>query len=534
VFDFAPPNNLKQRLTSQDASFLYAESNTGPLHIGSLGLFEGEIPFAKLVRHIEQRLHLIPRYRQRLGFVPLNLNHATWEDDPNFKIENHIKRHKLSKGADEAAMIKAAMRIYQRPLDRNRPLWEMHSLEGLEGRTATVWKVHHCMVDGVSGVELTTVILDFYRDAPAPKPPEKAWKPAPFPTALDRLTRALRENIRADLQLARQAANLLAAPQEVSANAGRMVAAARQMGSMLARPIAATPWNSRLVTQARRMAWCRYPFASFRAIRGALGGTINDVVLTILTEAAARYLKHHGYRSEGANFRIGCPVNVRHDDERAALGNRVSMMFPELPASPMNPVARLAATMQETNRIKAEHAPQVLENLINAADLFAPSLINLAARAATFSIDAAASMTALIPPRSGPSRLGVPGFGINFVATNVPGVQVPQYIAGHECTDSVGLVPLGATLGYGVAITSYNQKLYFGLTAEPVVMPDVELMKNLIDQVYTELEAAAASVAAVQETEPPKRKKKVAGQATAPNGAPASAATPGKPAHATE
>src|SRR5260370_13658288 len=138
-------------------------------------------------------------------------------------------------------------------------------------------------------------------------------------------------------------------------------------------------------------------------------------------------------------------------------------------------------------------------------------------------------MTALIPPRSGAPQLGIPGFGINFVATNVPGVQVPQYIAGHECTDSIGLVPLGATLGYGVAISSYNQKLYFGLTAEPVVMPDVELMKKLIDQVYAELEAAAAGGAAVQETENTKRKKKTTPQATAPNGAPASAATAGQP-----
>src|SRR5271157_2680873 len=156
---------LKHRLTAQDASFIYGESNNGPLHIGSMAFFEDEISFEELARHMESKMPLLPRYRQRLMPVPFNLNHATFEDDPDFRVENQLTLHCLPPGAGEKELIAAAMAVFSKPLDRRRPLWELHLFNGFEGkRSVILWSVHHCMVDGVSGMELLTVVMDFRPD----------------------------------------------------------------------------------------------------------------------------------------------------------------------------------------------------------------------------------------------------------------------------------------------------------------------------------------------------------------------------------
>jgi len=482
---------LSRRLTAQDASFLYAESRNGPTHIGSILFFEGHIPFDDLVRHVEGRLHLLPRYRQKLAEVPFRLNHATWEDDPDFKIENHVMRHVLPEGSTDEDLVRAVMEINERGPDRSRPLWDMHSFEGLSGnRTAVVSRVHHCLVDGVSGVELLNVMMDLKRDAAPPEPPKEEWVPKPLPNAIERLFDATFDGAQTQLNFYRRLSETFLKPGEFMNRARLLTEAGLSFARML-RPIAPAPWTRRLVTSRRALAWSSFSFPEIRAIRNSLGGTVNDVVLTLLTEGAARYLEHHGYELKGQYFRIGCPVNVRKSEESGALGNRVSIMFPEVPAEPMPPAARLKAINEETERIKKSAAPQGLELMMEGAELTPLGLASYGGQLTMNALDGAVALSNLLPDLPVNPRFAIPGFGMTFLATNVPGVMVPLYLAGHQCLDMVGLVPLAANAGYAVAIGSYNQKLYFGMMSEPTSMPDVDLMKDYVDEVFEELRTAA-------------------------------------------
>ncbi len=477
------------RLSTQDATFVYGETQNAPLHIGSILIFDGRIDFERFLRHIEERLHLVPRYRQRVAAVPLNLSHALMEDDPAFRIENHVLRHVLPSGLNENDALDEMMRHYEQPLDFKRPLWEMHSFENLDdGRTAVVSKVHHALVDGVSGVELLKVMFDLKPNPDPIEPPAAPWEPQRPSSALHRMIGAMGERTRISTRRLRESARELMRDPEGAADEARMLALGmRHIAELGARRIASTPWNSGIVGQRRALAWTRHSFGDFRAIRNAFGGSLNDVVLTILSEGAARYLHHHGYNAAGQKLSIGCPVNVRHKEEQSSLGNRVSMMFPALPAEPVDVVERLKLVNQETERIKAAGYAQALERLMALGDLLPPALIGPAARVGTFSLDAASMLFRVSGYKPRPDRFLFPAMAINFIATNVPGVLVPQYVLGHQCRHQIPLVPLGASLGYGVAILSYNQAMYFGLSADPNLLPDVALMKYFVDEAFGEL-----------------------------------------------
>jgi WS/DGAT/MGAT family acyltransferase len=493
----APPAS-SYRLSTQDATFIYGESQNGPLHIGSIGLFEGRMDFNGVVGHFEERIHLVPRYRQRLIEVPFNVAHALMEDDPEFSLDNHIVLHELADDMSEADALAEMMRIYQTPVDRRHPLWELHVFVNLErNRTALLWKVHHCLVDGVSGVELLKVMYDFRAEPEDVPPPAKPWVAGRPSSLMRRFAEAVRDQIQSSVSSTIGAAVELYEEPGAVAERMRMIGeATRLMTELATRRIVATPWNSTPISQERVVAWSRQSFADFRAIRSAFGGSVNDVVLAMLTEGAARYLKHHGYAVEGQQLCIGCPVNVRHKDEQKALGNRVSMMFPTAPAEPMDVVERLKLINEETERIKAAGSAQALEAMMTLADAIPPSLIGPASRAATTALDGAGTFAKWAGWKPRPDGFALPAFGINFVATNVPGVQVPQYLNGHVCLDMVPLVPLAATTGYSVAILSYYRSLYFGMVAEPRVMPDVALMKAFVDEAFAELKRRCAEQSA--------------------------------------
>jgi diacylglycerol O-acyltransferase / wax synthase len=489
-----PPAKLSQRMSSQDASFIYGESNSGPLHIGTLNIFDGPIDYDEVVEHMAQRMHLLQRYRQKLTFVPFNLAHATLEDDPEFDLHNHVKRHSLPEGTDDKAFVRAAMEIFEPVLDRNKPLWEMHLFQGLTGnRSAIMWKIHHCLVDGVSGMELLTVALDLRAEASPPPPPEQAWEPPPLPSPFRTLTNALIDLVQNRLNDARKVAELVESPRTVAEQATIVAGFAGKMARMMSRQIVAAPWNAGLVSPARSLAWLNVSFTDLRAIRHTLGGTVNDIVLAILSEAAARYMKHHEVRTNHAPLRIGCPVNVRRGGESGALGNRVSMMFPELPSEPMEIVARVQAVIRETERIKAGNEAQALELMLSGSDLISPPMMGLSSLIGTRAIDLASRLSGLAP--AGIAQMLTPPPSINFIATNVPGAQVPLYLEGRKMTEMVPLVPLSANLGYNVAIVSYNQMLIFGMMAEPRLMPDVELMQAFAAEVFIELMGAAKQAA---------------------------------------
>jgi diacylglycerol O-acyltransferase len=493
----APPAS-GYRLSTQDATFIYGESQNGPLHIGSIGIFEGRVDFNGLLGHFEERIHLVPRYRQRLVEVPLNIAHAMMEDDPEFSFDNHVFRHEFADGTSDGDALAEIMEIYQTPLKRTHPLWQLHSFENLEGnRTALVWKVHHCLVDGVSGVELLKVMYDFRAEPEDIPPPAEPWVAARPSSLVRRFAEGMRDQIQTAVNSTIIAAvEMVEEPAKVAERARMIGEATRLIAELVTRRIVATPWNSTPIGQERIVAWSKQSFADFRAIRSAFGGSVNDVVLAMLTEGAARYLKHHGYAVEGQQLCIGCPVNVRHKEEQRALGNRVSMMFPTAPAEPMDVVARLKLINEETERIKAAGSAQALEAMMGLSDAIPPGMIGPAARAATTMLDTAGRFASWTGWKPRPDGFGLPAMGINFIATNVPGVQVPQYINGHVCLDMVPLVPLAATMGYGVAILSYYRSLYFGMVAEPRVMPDVALMKAFVDDAFTELKQRCAEQSA--------------------------------------
>ena len=491
---------LSPRLTSQDATFIYGETRNGPLHIGSISFFEDEIAYPELMRHFESKLPLVPRYRQRLVPVPFNLDHATFEDDPDFALENHVKFHQLPPDTSEAQLIETVMAVFRKPLDRNRPLWETHLFNGFKGnRSVIMWSIHHCLVDGVSGMELLNVVMDFRPDPPAATESNAApWSPKPLPGPLRQVIGATLDRAQEQVDSMRRLSRV--APdygsfKDLGTDAGALARLTRQM----MRPIAATPWNAGLVSQERTLAWMRTSFADTRAIRSAFGGTVNDVVLTMLSEGAARYLRHHGGQPS-APFRIGCPVNVRRDDESGSLGNRVSMMFPELPAEPMDPVARLKLVTAETQRIKEAGEPQALERLMRYGEGVSPAFVAMLAGIATSAMDAAVSLQRILPSWTRPAAQPP---GMNFIATNVPGSQVPLYLAGHRMVDYIGLLPLGSNLGFGVPIVSYNQYLYFTMMAEPNLMPDPDRMKSLVEQVFEELKHAAVARSVPAAVQPP-------------------------------
>jgi diacylglycerol O-acyltransferase / wax synthase len=484
---------LSRRLTALDSAFLYGETANGPLNVGGLLIFEGGLPFDKFFDFVRQRLDLLPRcYRQRLAEVPFDLAHPTLEDDPDFRLENHVQRYQLPAGLSEVEAARHILSIYQPQMERKHPLWQLLSFEGWGGgNTCIVSKIHHALVDGVSSIELMKVLLDFRPEAPSPPPAAEPWKPAAMRGPLEKLIGAARDLMVQPIDAVTGAlAGMVRNPAAIVGGARQLVGALRELASGPSRPLVATPWNGGLLGRRRDLAWVRNSFGDYRAIRNAFGGTINDIVITVLTEAAARYLKHHGYSTDGF-LRLGCPVSVRQLEQQTDLGNRVSMMFPTVPAAPMKVIERLQAVREEIERIKAQGLPQALAGMTGLADLTPAALMAAAARLGIMAMGTVGALARLGGWRPRPDGFLMRPPGFHFVATNVPGVQVPLYLAGYRCLEQVGLVPLGGNLGYGVAILSYNGELCYGMIADPDLVPDLARMKAYVEQAVGELKSEA-------------------------------------------
>lgn len=472
------------RLTNQDAGFLYGETASGPMHGGGLAIIDGELDFDTVYQHIESRIHLVPRYRQRLVMVPFNLAHPKWVDDPDFDLRNHVKAHQLPKGSSLEDGIKAALELMELLLPRERPLWLMYVISGVEDRTLLLQLSHHAMVDGASGIDITMVLFDLQPN-PAPPLPAEPWNPEPLPSPADLASEAVMEMVRSI-----GSANPLQALNLGSDRVELLRRAAESMTRFVAEPVITAPWNAGNVGPKRDFSWRKFNFADFREIRSAFGGTVNDVVLAVMSEAAARYLQAHEERTVGQHLRIMCPVNVRREDEHGALGNRVSAIFPMFDAEPMDIDERLRKVRWETEQIKHNREAQAMELMMESAPSIPP-----VAMAPTLLVGtqwdptrAAADFPLPVPPSFAPR---LPMVGYNFTCTNVPGVQMPQYIAGHEILDQLGMMILTGSVGYSVVVQSYNQSLYINLICDPRLMPDVELMASEVESVFDELLQAA-------------------------------------------
>ncbi len=455
-----------RRLSAQDASFLYMEKKEAPLHIGSIAVFEGNVNYDRFVDNVACKLHLIPLYQQLAVPAPFNIGHPTWEWDPDFDIKRHVKRATVPAPGTDQQLFDFAAQLFAPMLDRDKPLWEMYVIDGIEGgRSALVSKVHHCLVDGVSGVELFMLVMDI---SPTPIPPAPAPIIEKLPVAppLTRFFDAVLDN-------ASQAVNAAADRQRNAvenmsgAGPGRNVLRALETTlPYLQVPVVRAPFNKPL-TGGRKVAFSEYSFAEIRQIRAAAGGTVNDVVLTVLGGGMSKYLEMHGQTTRGRTIRVLTPVNVRREDERSALGNRVSMLLIEVPVGVSDPLERLELVRKRTEALKRRHVADGIEGL--GSGVTTPAWLQ--------------SWAGSLP--TPPNTLA------NMVCTNVPGPMIPLYTIGHRLLANYPLIPLGWEMGISLGVMSYDQKLYFGFMADAAAGSDVARLKEFADQAYVELRNAA-------------------------------------------
>ena len=453
---------MRDRLRPLDALFLYTEDGTTHMHIGSCAIFEGPAPtIDEMSQLIESKLPLITRYRQRIRFVPAGLGHPVWEDDAAFDLDYHVRHSALPPPGGTIELDNLMGRLMSKELCRDRPLWEAWLIEGLsDDRWALISKVHHCMVDGVAGTDLMTVLLDRQRSmSPAPAQP---WRPAPAQSDTQLLLEAVFQVVAAPTHHLAHVWSGLLHPRRSFDRASIVLEGFRSFGEQLLRPTRAMSVQG-TIGPNRRWSAARARLDDVDAIRAAFGGSINDVVLAAIAGAFRSLLLARGEAvTDDAVLTSLVPVSVRVNGDRAA-NNQVSLIIAELPIGIADPVERLAAVRTQMKALKSSHEVESGNAVITAADLVP---------AATLALGARAAMTMM---HKRPQRV------INTVTTNVPGPQFQLYALGREMLEYLPYVPVSSGVRIGVAIMSYNGHISFGVTGDYDTAPDVPLMAGQIE-----------------------------------------------------
>ncbi|HEU4974215.1 MAG TPA: wax ester/triacylglycerol synthase family O-acyltransferase [Baekduia sp.] len=454
-----------ERLTALDTTFLQVEDDVSHMHLGSVGLFEGPAPPQDaVVRAVEAKLHLAPRYRQRVRFVPLGAGRPVWVDDPGFRAEDHLRRAALPAPGGDAELHRLVGRVMSRQLDRTRPLWQLWIVEGLaDGSWAMISKLHHAMVDGVAANSLVTLLMDPRADTPAGDP--VPWTPEPDPAGVELVAGALAERASRPAHRVRAAAGGLRQPRRwVRYGAGAIRGLAAYTGAVPPPP--SSSLNGR-IGRHRRWDRARTTLADVREIRAAFGGTVNDVLLTAVAQGFRELLQARGEATDRP-VRALIPVSVRRPSDPAA-HNRVSAIFADLPVGVADPVQRLRTVTAQLRHLKQLGEP-VAGEMLTALEGFTPEIL----------LAAAARMATRTPQRS-----------VNTVVTNVPGPQAPLHLAGRRMLESYPYVPIAGHVRIGVAIYSYDGGLGFGITADDDAVPDLEVLRAGIEHGVADLLAAA-------------------------------------------
>jgi WS/DGAT/MGAT family acyltransferase len=456
------------RLTGLDTSFLHLEHDATHMHVAGCMVFDGEPPaYDDLVEQIVSRLHLVPRYRQRLAFVPFGQGRPVWADDPHFNPAFHVRHTALPTPGDEDQLKRLCGRIFSQALDRTRPLWELWLVEGLSGgRFAVLSKTHHALVDGVSGVDIATVLFDASPDPMPVAAPDHEWIPRPLPTGAQLLAEALVERATVPAEIVRGVRATLRGPRHVASRLGQALGGVSAVARLATAAAPESPLNVRIGPH-RRFTWVRGDLAQFKAVKNALGGTVNDVVLAAVAGALGRYLRGHGEATDGTVLRAMVPVSVRADIERGALGNRVAAMWTPLPIGLTDPVQRLPTISRDMDGIK-DSGQAVGAQVLTELTGFAPPTIMAQA-----------------------ARLQARQRMFNLVVTNVPGPQMPLYMLSRQLEAMYPMVPLAANQALGIAIMSYNGQLNFGLNADYDALADLETLADDLRDAIDELAAAA-------------------------------------------
>ena len=451
------------RMSPLDASFLHVEDDVSHMHIASVALFEGQPPaYDEIVEMVHSKLHEVPRYRQKVRFVPLELGRPVWVDDPHFNLRYHIRHTALPSPGSREQLCNLVGRIMSQQLDRAKPLWELWIAEGLEdGGWAILSKTHHCMVDGVSGTDLLTVVMDRTRK-PRRKKPEK-WEPEAEPSDLRLVADSLRVRLVSPYEMVRSVRSAFRGPRRIAQRMGEVARGLGTFGSMI-RSGPPSELNGPIGPH-RRWNWAQTSLDEIRQIRKAHGGTVNDVVLAAITRGFRDLLRSRGEAIVGRRVRTLVPVSVRRADEKGTLNNRVSAVFPELPVGIDDPLERLGSIREQMDGLKERKQAVAAEALTQMSGFAPPMLLSLGAR-----------IFSRLPQRR-----------VQTVTTNVPGPQEPLYAAGRRMTQAMPYVPLTGYVRLGVAIFSYVGQVNFGVTGDYETAPDVDLLCGGIEDGISEL-----------------------------------------------
>ena len=461
-----------ERLSSIDASFLTNESSSAHMHVGAILIFEGPPPaYEDFLDHVRSRLHLVPRFRQKLAFPPIETGRPFWVDDPHFHLAYHVRHSALPAPGSEEQLRNIAGRLFSQGLDRSKPLWELWLIQGLEkNRFALVTKTHHALVDGVSGVDIATVLFDV-KPVPEPIEPDRDWVPHPPPTAAELAARGVAELSETPFKLARRAVRAASHPLRTTRRVIETGEALGEVAWNFTNPAPEVPLNTEIGSH-RRFAWTRAELGDFKRIKDALGGTVNDVVLTVVSGALRSWLRSRGLKTEGLELRALVPVSIRAEDERGQLGNRIAAMRGPLPVYIEDPVKRLDAVRSAMGSLKESKQALGAEVISRFNDFAPPTLLAQASRI-NFS-----------------TRL------FNLIVTNVPGPQIPLYVLGRELQDVFPVAFLPENHGLAIAIMSYNGGIDFGLLGDYDSMEDIEMIATGLNESLADLLAAAEAVEA--------------------------------------
>ncbi|HVL90845.1 MAG TPA: wax ester/triacylglycerol synthase family O-acyltransferase [Actinomycetota bacterium] len=460
-----------QRLSALDAQFLYLERPEVHMHVAGIAILDpstrpdGRLSIEHIVELIRARIHLVPRFRQKIVSPPLGVGRPVWVDDPNFDLSFHIRHAALPAPGGPKELAAQVQRVHSRPLDRSKPLWEMYFIEGLEdGHVAVLTKSHHAMIDGMSGMDIATVLFDF---TPEPREvAEQPYEPQPEPSSRDLFIQSVAEQVAHPVRSAIETiGSALRAPQAAAETVQRTLGG---FAALFARGQApASPFNVK-VGPNRRFAMAEVPVTDAKLIKNELGGKVNDVVLAAVAGALDRLLGGRGIDTRGLTLRTMVPVSTRDAAPQTQLGNKISSLFVDLPIGVEDPVERLRQIVAATKDVKRSHQAVAAGMLMNLGQWAPPTIHGMAARAVAR------------------QRF------INLVVSNVPGPQVPLYLAGAKMLVTYPVMPLGETVGLSVAVTSLSGVMGFGFTADWDAVPDIdELPKGLLASI-AELKKAAS------------------------------------------
>jgi WS/DGAT/MGAT family acyltransferase len=440
------------------------------MHVASTIIFEGTPPtHAEFRDHISSRLHLVPRFRQKLRQVPFDQGRPVWVDDPHLNLDYHVRQTALPEPGSEEQLRNLAARIFSQQLDRTKPLWELWLVEGLDGdRFAVVGKSHHALVDGVSGVDITTVLFDLEPEPADPPVRPPKWAPRPEPTSLKILADALRERATSPQEFVRGIRAALRGPRQVLRGIG---ATGKMLGAGMSAP--STPFNVEIGPH-RRLAFVRTELSLLKQLKDEHGGTVNDVVLSAVAGALGNYLRARGHETDELELRAMVPVSVRAVEEQGALGNRISAMMAPLPVWCEDPVERVRLMTKAMGDLKGSGQAVGAEILTKITDFAPPTIAAQAAR--------------LQPAQR----------FFNLVVTNVPGPQFPLYVLGRKMESIFPMVPLARRQALCVGIMSYNGQVNFGLVGDYDAMAD-------LDSFALDLEAATRETVDAVAPAPKKR-----------------------------